>query len=206
MRTRVKICGITRDADLRATAEAGADAFGLVFYPPSPRFLTLERARDLSRAAPAFLTSVALFVNASEEEVKRVLEVVQPQVLQFHGEEPPEFCRAFGVPYVKACRVKTGVDLLEYWRPFSDACGWLADAWVEGYGGAGTGFDWSLVPAVRAKPLVLSGGLNPENVGEAIRRVKPWGVDVSSGVESAKGAKDAEKIAAFVAEVRNADR
>jgi phosphoribosylanthranilate isomerase len=206
MRTRVKICGITRDADLRATAEAGADAFGLVFYPPSPRFLTLERARELSRAAPAFLTSVALFVNASEEEVKRVLEVVQPQVLQFHGEEPPEFCRAFGVPYVKACRVKPGVDLLEYWRPFSDACGWLADAWVEGYGGAGTGFDWSLVPAVRARPLVLSGGLNPENVGEAIRRVKPWGVDVSSAVESAKGVKDAARIAAFVAEVRNADR
>jgi len=206
MRTRVKICGITRDEDLRATAEAGADAFGLVFYPPSPRFLTLERARELSRAAPAFLTSVALFVNATEEEVKRVLEVVQPQVLQFHGEEPPEFCRAFGVPYVKACRVKPGVDLLEYWRPFSDACGWLADAWVEGYGGAGTGFDWSLVPAVRARPLVLSGGLNPENVGEAIRRVKPWGVDVSSAVESAKGVKDAARIAAFVAEVRNADR
>jgi len=205
MRTRVKICGITRDEDLRATAEAGADAFGLVFYPPSPRFLTLESARQLSRAAPAFLTSVALFVNATEEEVKRVLQVVQPQVLQFHGEETPEFCRAFGVPYVKACRVKTGVDLLEYWRPFSDACGWLADAWVEGYGGAGTGFDWSLVPAVRTKPLVLSGGLNPENVGEAIRRVKPWGVDVSSGVESAKGIKDAARIAAFVAEVRNAD-
>lgn len=205
MRTRVKICGITRDEDLRAAADAGADAFGLVFYPPSPRFLTLERARELSRAAPAFLTSVALFVNAAAEEVQRVLEVVQPQILQFHGEESPEFCRAFGVPYVKACRVKTGVDLLEYWRPFSDACGWLADAWVEGYGGAGTGFDWSLVPAVRAKPLVLSGGLNPQTVGEAIRRVKPWGVDVSSGVESAKGAKDAAKIAAFVAEVRNAD-
>jgi phosphoribosylanthranilate isomerase len=205
MRTRVKICGIMRDEDLRATADAGADAFGLVFYPPSARFLTLERARELSRAAPAFLTSVALFVNATGEEVKRVLELVQPQVLQFHGEESPEFCRAFGVPYVKACRVKTGVDLLEYWRPFSDACGWLADAWVEGYGGTGTGFDWSLVPAVRAKPLVLSGGLNPENVGEAIRRVKPWGVDVSSGVESAKGVKDAARIAAFVAEVRNAD-
>lgn len=205
MRTRVKICGITRDEDLRAAADAGADAFGLVFYPPSPRFLTPERARALSQAAPAFLTSVALFVNATADEVKRVLEVVQPQVLQFHGEEPPEFCRAFGVPYVKACRVKPGVDLLEYWRPFSDACGWLADAWVEGYGGAGTGFDWSLVPAVRARPLVLSGGLNPENVGEAIRRVKPWGVDVSSAVESAKGVKDAARIAAFVAEVRNAD-
>ena len=205
MRTRVKICGITRDEDLRATADAGADAFGLVFYPPSPRFLTLERARELTRTAPAFLTSVALFVNATAEEVTRVLEVVQPQVLQFHGEETPEFCRAFGVPYVKAFRVKPGIDLLEYWRPFSDACGWLADAWVEGYGGAGTGFDWSLVPAVRANPLILSGGLNPENVGEAIRRVKPWGVDVSSGVESAKGTKDAAKIAAFVAEVRNAD-
>lgn len=206
MRTRIKICGITRDEDLRAAADAGADAFGLVFYRPSPRFLALERARELSRAAPAFLTPVALFVNPTSEEVKRVLEVVQPQVLQFHGEETPGFCRAFGVPYIKACRVKEGVDLLEYWRPFSDACGWLADAWVEGYGGAGTGFDWSLVPAQRERPLVLSGGLAPGNVAEAIRRVKPWGVDVSSGVESAKGIKDAARIAAFVAEVRNADR
>ena len=206
MRTRIKICGITRAEDLRALAEAGADAFGLVFYPPSPRCLTLERARELNRAAPAFLTSVALFVNASADEVRQVLAAVQPQVLQFHGEETPEFCRAFGVPYIKACRVKPGVDLLEYWRPFSDASGWLADAWVEEYGGVGAGFDWSLVPAQREKPLVLSGGLDPGNVAEAIRRVKPWGVDVSSGVESAKGVKDAAKIAAFVAEVRNADR
>jgi len=206
MRTRVKICGITRNEDLRAAAEAGADAFGLVFYPPSPRFLTLERARELSRAAPAFLTSVALFVNANTAEVRQVLQAVQPQVLQFHGEETPEFCRSFGVPYIKACRVRAGIDLLEYWRPFSDACGWLADAWVEEYGGAGTGFDWSLVPALRDKPLVLSGGLAPGNVGDAIRRVQPWGVDVSSGVESAKGIKDAARIAAFIAEVRNADR
>ena len=206
MRTRIKICGITRAEDLRAVADAGADAFGLVFYPPSPRCLTLERARELNRAAPAFLTSVALFVNASAEEIRQVLAVVQPQVLQFHGEETPEFCRAFGAPYIKACRVKPGVDLLEYWRPFSDASGWLADAWVEEYGGVGAGFDWSLVPAQREKPLVLSGGLAPGNVAEAIRRVKPWGVDVSSGVESAKGIKDAAQIAAFVAEVRNADR
>jgi len=206
MRTRVKICGITRAEDLRAAADAGADAFGLVFYPASPRFLSIERARELSRAAPAFLTSVALFVNASADEIRQVLDGVRPHVLQFHGEETPEFCRSFGVPYVKACRVKAGIDLLEYWRPFSDACAWLADAWVEEYGGAGTGFDWSLVPALREKPLVLSGGLACENVGEAIRRVKPWGVDVSSGVESAKGVKDAAKIAAFVAEVRNADR
>ncbi|MBI2753239.1 MAG: phosphoribosylanthranilate isomerase [Betaproteobacteria bacterium] len=205
MRTRVKICGITRHEDLRAAADAGADAFGLVFYPPSPRFLTLERARELRQAAPAFLTSVALFANPEAEDVRRVLDAVRPDLLQFHGEETPQFCRAFGAPYIKACRVKKGVDLLEYWRPYSDACAWLADAWVEEYGGAGEGFDWSLVPATRVRPLVLSGGLEPENVGEAIRRVRPWAVDVSSGVESAKGIKDAGRIAAFVAEVRNAD-
>jgi len=206
MRTRVKICGITREEDLRAVADAGADAFGLVFYPPSPRFLSPDRARSLARSAPPFLTSVALFVNASAPEVQRVVEEVRPHQLQFHGEETPEFCRGFGLPYVKACRVRNGVDLLEYWRPFSDACGWLADAWVEEYGGVGTGFDWSLVPAARERPLILSGGLDSANVGEAIRRVKPWGVDVSSGVESAKGRKDAARIAAFIAEVRNADR
>lgn len=205
MRTRVKICGITRQEDLYAAADAGADAFGLVFYPPSPRFLTLERARELRRAAPAFLTSVALFANPEAKDVQRVLDTVRPDLLQFHGEETPRFCRAFGAPYVKACRVRKGVDLLEYWRPFSDACAWLADAWVEEYGGAGEGFDWSLVPAVRARPLVLSGGLEPENVGAAIRQVRPWAVDASSGVESAKGIKDAGRIAAFVAEVRNAD-
>jgi phosphoribosylanthranilate isomerase len=205
MRTHVKICGITREEDLRAAAAAGADAFGLVFYPPSPRCLPLERARALASAAPSFLTSVALFVNPSAEDVQRVVDSVRPHQLQFHGEETPQFCRSFGVPYLKACRVRKGVDLLEYWRPFSDACGWLADAWVEEYGGVGTGFDWSLVPAVRERPLVLSGGLEPANVGAAIRRVKPWGVDVSSGVESAKGIKDAARIAAFIAEVRNAD-
>jgi phosphoribosylanthranilate isomerase len=206
MTTHVKICGITREEDLRALADAGADAFGLVFYPPSPRCLSIERARALAAAAPPSLTSVALFVNASAAEVQRIVDEVRPQVLQFHGEESPEFCRAFGVPYVKACRVRKGVDLLEYWRPFSDACGWLADAWVEEYGGVGTGFDWSLVPAARERPLILSGGLEPANVGAAIGRVKPWGVDVSSGVESAKGIKDAARIAAFIAEVRNADR
>ncbi|HEX5611960.1 MAG TPA: phosphoribosylanthranilate isomerase [Burkholderiales bacterium] len=205
MRTRVKICGITREEDLHAAAAAGADAFGLVFYPPSPRCLSIEQARSLASAAPPFLTSVALFVNAGAGEVQRVVDAVRPQHLQFHGEETPEFCRAFGVPYLKACRVRKGVDLLEYWRPFSDACGWLADAWVEEYGGVGTGFDWSLVPEVRPKPLVLSGGLDPSNVRQAIRRVRPWGVDVSSGVESAKGIKDAARIAAFIAEVRNAD-
>jgi len=205
VRTRVKICGITRAEDLRAAADAGADAFGLVFYPPSPRFLTLERARELRRAAPAFLTSVALFANPTRAEVGRVLEAVRPDLLQFHGEETPEFCAAFGVPYVKACRVRQGTNLLEYWRAFSDACGWLADAWVDEYGGAGTSFDWSLVPRGAERPLILSGGLAPENVAAAIRRVRPWAVDVSSGVEAAKGIKDAARIAAFLAEVRNAD-
>lgn len=205
MRTRIKICGITRGEDAYAAAEAGADAIGLVFYPPSPRFLGIEQARTLRNSLSPFVTSVALFVNPDRAEVERVLGEVRPDMLQFHGEETPAFCEAFGVPYIKACRVKEGVDLLEYLRPYTGASGWLADAYVEGYGGGGTRFDWSMVPAERARPLILSGGLSPENVGEAIRRVRPWGVDVSSGVEAAPGIKDAKRIAAFIAEVRNAD-
>lgn len=205
MRTRIKICGITRVPDAQVAARAGADAIGLVFYPPSPRFLALEQARALRRALPPFVSAVALFVNPSIEEVQRVLETVRPDALQFHGDESPEFCERFGVPYLKACRVRQGVDLLEYLRPYSGASGWLADAYVEAYGGTGTSFDWSVVPQQRALPLVLSGGLTCDNVGDAIRIVRPWGVDVSSGVESAKGIKDAGKITAFIGEVRNAD-
>ncbi len=205
MRTRVKICGITREQDLRAAADAGADAIGLVFYPPSPRCLTLERARALRQAVPPFVATVALFVNAPADDVARVLEAVRPDALQFHGEERPEDCERFGVPYVKACRVRPGVDLLEYWRAYPGAAGWLADAYAEEYGGAGRRFDWSLVPRSLERPLILSGGLASGNVGEAIRALRPWAVDVSSGVESAKGVKDAARIAAFVAEVRDAD-
>ena len=205
MRTRIKICGITRVEDARSAAQAGADAIGLVFFPPSPRFLSLRQARAIRAALPPFVSAVALFVNAPREEVTRVIEEVVPDVLQFHGEESPEYCASFGLPYIKACRVKRGVDLLEYLRPFSGASGWLADAYVEGYGGAGTSFDWSVVPAQRARPLILSGGLALDNVAEAVRRVRPWGVDVSSGVEFAKGIKDAAKIAAFITEVNNAD-
>jgi len=196
---------MTRLEDVQAAARAGADAVGLVFYPPSPRFLSLDWARQLASEVPAFITTVALFVNPSAAEVYTVLERVKPSMLQFHGEESPVFCAQFGVPYVKACRVKPGVDLLEYLRPFSGAAGWLLDSHVEEYGGVGERFDWSLVPAERSHPLILSGGLTRENVREAVRRVRPWAVDVSSGVESAKGIKDAAKIAAFVAEVRNAD-
>ena len=148
-RTRVKICGLTRLEDVHAAADAGADAIGLVFYPPSPRMLSIERARELRAAAPAFVNVVALFVNAPREDVQRVLDEVGPDALQFHGEETPQYCAGFGVPYIKACRVRPGVDLLEYLRPFSGASAWLLDAYVAGYGGEGEGFDWSLIPAER---------------------------------------------------------
>ena len=205
MRTRIKICGITRVEDVDAVAIAGADAFGLVFYPPSPRCVTIERASVLRRAAPAFLSSVALFVNPQREAVEAVLRGVRPDLLQFHGEETPAFCRSFGWPYIKACRVRPGVDLLEYWRQYHDASAWLADAWVEEYGGVGAGFDWSLLPAQSERPLVVSGGLTPDTVAAAVRQLRPWAVDVSTGVETAKGIKDASRIAAFIREVRNAD-
>lgn len=205
MRTRVKICGITRVRDAEDVARAGADAVGLVFYPPSPRFVTAQRAIELRDVLPPFVQTVALFVNPTRPEVNEVVERVRPAMLQFHGEETPAFCAGFGVPWIKACRVKQGVDLIEYLRAYSGAAGWLADAFVEGYGGEGQRFDWSLVPLHRDRPLILSGGLAPENVGEAIRKVKPWAVDVSSGVESSKGIKNAAKIAAFIQEVKNAD-
>ena len=204
MRTRIKICGITRTADAAAAAAAGADAIGLVFYPPSPRFLSIERAREIRDALPPFVQTVALFVNADAAQVSQVMGRLHPAMLQFHGDETPQFCAQFGVPYVKACRVRPGTPALEYLRPFSDAAAWLFDSHVPEYGGVGESFDWTLVPATE-KPVILSGGLSAANVGAANRRVKPWGVDVSSGVESAKGVKDAAKIAAFIAEVRNAD-
>lgn len=213
MRTRIKVCGITQPQHARAAAEAGADAIGLVFYPPSPRYLSAERAVEIRDALPPFVQTVAVFVNPDAAQVAQVLQRVRPAMVQFHGEETPEFCGQFGVPFLKACRVgrkvRSGGDLLEYLRPFSRAAAWLLDSYVEEYGGVGESFDWSLVPALSPergdRPFILSGGLARENVAEAVRRVRPWGVDVSSGVESAKGIKDAAKIAAFIAEVRNAD-
>jgi phosphoribosylanthranilate isomerase len=204
VRTRVKICGITRPADALAAAGAGADAIGLVFYPPSPRYLSVERAREIRDALPPFVQSVALFVNADAAQVSQVIGRVHPAMLQFHGDEAADFCAQFGLPFVKACRVKGGMSALEYLRPFSRAAAWLFDSHVPEYGGVGESFDWSLVPATD-KPVILSGGLSRDNVAEAIRRVRPWGVDVSSGVEAAKGIKDAARIRAFIAEVRNAD-
>jgi len=205
MRTRVKICGITRTGDARAAAEAGADAIGLVFYPPSPRYLSVERAVEIRDALPPFVQTVALFVNADAAQIAQVIGRVHPSMLQFHGDEPPEFCGQFGLPFVKACRIKPGTDALAYLQPYGRAAAWLMDSHVPEYGGVGESFDWSLVPKERSRPLILSGGLDRSNVGKAVRAVRPWGVDVSSGVESAKGIKDAAKMAAFVSEVRNAD-
>jgi phosphoribosylanthranilate isomerase len=205
VRTRVKICGITRPGDGVDAAKAGADAIGLVFYPKSPRYLSTERAVEIRDALPPFVQTVALFVNADAAQIAQVLGRVKPGMLQFHGDETPEFCGQFGVPFVKACRIRPGVDALQYLQPFARAAAWLVDSFVPEYGGVGESFDWSLVPRDLARPLILSGGLDQRNVAKAIRAVHPWGVDVSSGVESAKGIKDAAKMSAFVAEVRNAD-
>jgi len=206
MRTRVKICGITAPDHGAAAARHGADAIGLVFHPPSPRLVTIERARSICAALPPFVARVAVFVNPPAAQVDAVIGGCRPDLLQFHGEEPPEFCRSFGLPYLRAVRVRRGVDLLEYLSPFHDAAGWLLDAYRDDlYGGTGEAFDWGLIPQRLARPVVLSGGIDAGNVGEAIRRARPWAIDVSSGVESAKGVKDERLIAALVAGVRNAD-
>lgn len=206
MRTRVKICGITSPGDALAAARLGADAIGLVFYGPSPRNLTIVRAAEIAAATPPFVARVALFVNPAAAVVREVLGACQIELLQFHGEEAPAFCRQFGMPYLKALRIRPGLDLLESLSPYDDAAGWLLDAYrADFYGGTGEAFDWDVIPAGLARPVVLSGGLTAANVGEAIGRVRPWAVDVSSGVEAAKGIKDADKIAAFIEGVRNAD-
>jgi len=203
---RVKICGITRVEDGVSAAQAGADAIGLVFVARSPRHVIPEQARAIAVALPPFVSTVALFVNPSVAEVEAVLKTVRPDLLQFHGEESPDFCRAFGVPYLKAFRVKPGVDLLQSAALYGDAQGWLLDAWSEAaHGGTGERFDWDLIPPDLPRPVVLAGGLSPGNVAAAIRRVRPWAVDVSSGVEAGKGIKDAALIAAFMKEARNAD-
>lgn len=206
MAAAVKICGITRLEDALAAVRAGAHAIGLVFYRESPRCVTPAAAGAIIRALPPFITTVGVFVDAASGEVRSTLAQAPVQLLQFHGAEAPEFCRQFGRPYVKAVRTRAGVDLLQYARDYHDAKALLLDAYVEGlHGGSGVAFDWSLVPDELPLPLILSGGLTAENVGDAVRRVRPCAVDVSSGVESAKGIKDAAKIAAFIAGVRNAD-
>jgi phosphoribosylanthranilate isomerase len=207
-RTRIKICGITREEDLAAAVAAGADALGFVFYPPSPRHVAPQRAAELLALVPAFVTRVGLFVNEQAETVRAVLAQAPLDLLQFHGDEDAAYCASFGKPWIKAARVKAGFDLLEYASAFAGApgvCGLLLDAHVEGYGGGGQTFDWSLIPRSLPLPVILSGGLHPGNVVEAVRAVRPWAVDVSSGVESARGIKDVQKINEFIAGVRDAD-
>ena len=217
-RTRIKICGITRIKDARAAVDAGADAIGLVFWPGTPRVVGIDQAQAIVAALPPFITVVGLFVDPEPEAVRRVLDAVSIDVLQFHGREPAELCRAFGRRYVKAISVKDDVDLLESVSPYDDAAGLLFDAFTEGDlpGGTGRAFDWGrLTASVRnrlSRPLILSGGLTANNVGRAIRDVAPWGVDVSSGVEELdvngtpqRGLKDPARIGAFVQGVRSAD-
>jgi phosphoribosylanthranilate isomerase len=206
MMTRIKICGITREQDLHASVNGGAHALGFVFYEKSPRHLVLDQAVVLLKSVPPFVTVVGLFVNPAADYVREVLANISLDVLQFHGEETPEFCAQFGKPYLKAVRVKAGVDLLQYASRYHSAQGLLLDAYVEGsHGGTGESFDWGLIPSELPLPVILSGGLQAGNVAEAIKQVRPYAVDVSSGVEAAKGIKDAAKIAAFISEVKRFD-
>jgi phosphoribosylanthranilate isomerase len=205
LRTRVKICGITRIEDALEAVKQGADAIGLVFYSPSPRYVAPEQAAAIVAKIPAFISVVGLFVDAEAAEIKQVLSQVHLDILQFHGDETPEQCRQFSMPYMKAVRVKNGTNLVQYAADYADAKALLLDAFAEGVpGGTGQVFDWTLIPQNLALPVVLAGGLNAENVGQAIAHVKPYAVDVSGGVEASKGIKDAVKIAAFMQGVSNA--
>lgn len=206
MTTRIKICGLTRPEDVDAAVDAGADAIGFVFYPRSPRYVTPGQAAALVRRLPPFVLAVGLFVNEEAGRIQAILDQVPLNLLQFHGDEGPEDCARWGRPWIRAARVRPGLDLLQYAARFSGARALLLDAFVEGYGGGGHAFDWSLIPPDLPLPLVLSGGLSPENVADAVRRIRPAAVDVSSGVEAGKGIKDHQRMADFVAAVRAADR
>ncbi|MDH0867243.1 phosphoribosylanthranilate isomerase [Mitsuaria sp. GD03876] len=205
-RTRIKICGLTREADVDAAVQAGADAIGLVLYDKSPRAVSIARAAELARRLPPFVTPVALFVNAAPEAIQAALDAIPTLTLQFHGDETPEDCDRWSRPYLRAARMAPGFDLLDFATRFSRAQAVLVDAFVDGYGGGGKVFDWSLLPPSVPSPVVLSGGLSAANVIDGVRQVRPWAVDVSSGVEAAKGLKDAVKIRQFCDAVREADR
>ena len=212
--TRIKICGITREEDLACAVQAGADALGFVFHPSSKRYVSPARAGELCAALPPFVVSVALFVDPQPAFVQEVLKVMSPSVLQFHGDESAEFCSSFSRPYLKAFRVgapglETSVGLAAHCKQYASAQGWLFDSYSPMYGGSGHGFDHALLVEVQrlaeARPLVLSGGLNPTNVQTAIEATQPWAVDVSSGVESSPGMKSNDKILDFVAAVFKAN-
>lgn len=203
MAVRVKICGITRLDDALQAVNAGADALGFVFYDKSPRYVTAAQAEALCSGLPPFITRVGLFVDASADFVISVLKTVPLDLLQFHGDETPAYCAQFGKPYIKAVRVHAATDLLKYAADFDAACGLLLDAYVPGVpGGTGESFDWKLIPANFPKPVVLSGGLTPANVSDAVQQTRPWAVDVSSGVELSKGIKDPHQVAQFIANAK----
>lgn len=204
-RTRIKICGLTREADVDAAVEAGADAVGFVLYPKSARHVSVGRAAELARRLPPFVMPVALLVNAGEAEAAQAIAALPQCLLQFHGDERPADCERAGRPYLRAARMDDGFDLLDFAQQFASAQAILLDAHVEGYGGGGKVFDWSLIPANVPRPVVLSGGLHAGNVIEGILQVRPWAVDVSTGVETAKGIKDAALIRRFCEAVREAD-
>ena len=202
---RSKICGITRIEDALAAVEAGADAIGLVFYGKSPRAVSIEQAAAIVQALPPFVTSVGLFVDMPRDQLQQLLQRLPLDLLQFHGDESPADCEGHGRPYIKALRVRPGEDVAAAMAPYAGAQGILLDTFVEGVpGGTGASFDWSLVPEDAAKPIILAGGLDADNVATAIRQVRPHAVDVSGGVEASKGIKDAGKIRAFVRAVRDA--
>jgi phosphoribosylanthranilate isomerase len=205
-RTRVKICGFTRPDDALAAVRLGADAIGLVFYPPSPRHVEIETARAIVASLPPFVTVVGLFVDEEAARIKEILERVRIDLIQFHGDEAAEYCAGFGKPYIKAIRMSPGLDLAAVMDAHGHASGFLLDAWhPDAKGGTGSRFDWSLIPGEYADSLILAGGLEPGNVAGALRTVRPFALDVSSGVEAEKGIKDAGKMAAFLKEVYKFD-
>lgn len=207
-RTRIKVCGFTREADLDGALALGVDAVGFVLYPPSPRAVDVARAALLASRVPPFVSRVGLFVNEAPEVVALAARTARLDLLQFHGDEGPEYCERFGLPYIKAVRVRPETDLLECADRFRGARALLLDAWSEAWGGSGKCFDWSLIPPSLPLPLILSGGLDPDNVAEAVARIRPAAVDVSSGVEcgsGAKGIKDVAKVAAFISGVEHGE-
>ncbi len=206
MRTRIKICGLTREADVAAAIAAGADAVGFVCYPKSPRYVAPARLRALSRELGVFAAPVLLFVNAASDLVEGALEVMPNALLQFHGDEHEPACSRYQRPYIRSVPMTDQVDLARVQTEFASATALLVDAPTDDYGGSGRTFNWSRLPAQRAKPLVLAGGLNADNVGAAITEVRPYAVDVSSGVEQEPGIKSASKIEQFIDAVRRADQ
>jgi phosphoribosylanthranilate isomerase len=213
-RTRIKICGLTRAQDVRVCAQSGVDALGFVFYPPSKRFVSAEHAAELCAELPAFISTVALFVNPDPQAVKDVIHALRPSLLQFHGDEEPDFCASFGMPYLKAFRVGgPGLDspdnVAKTCEVFSLAAGWLFDSYTPAFGGSGQGFDHGLLSEVSgahraSRPMILSGGLNAQNARAALQALSPWAVDVSSGVEDSPGVKSAQKIHEFVSATQQA--